>query len=55
MKIIERGHIYDLRECIVLFETRAFGRTLNKSYLKFGLTVEELKVQENGHIFHIDS
>lgn len=47
--IIER-----LRECLILFERRAFSRTLAKSYAKTGLNVEELPTQKNGHFFSLE-
>lgn len=46
--------INKLRECIILFETRAVGKMLTKSYSKVGLTVEELPTKKsNGHIFSL--
>lgn len=45
--------INKLRECIVLFETRAVSRMLTKSYSKTGKCIEELPVESNGHIFDI--
>ena len=42
-----------LRECLVLFETRAARRTLEKSYAKTGLNIEQLPVHENGHVFDL--
>lgn len=46
--------VQKLRECLVLFETRAARGTLEKSYSKTGLHVEQLPVLANGHVFNID-
>lgn len=43
--------ISHLRECLILFETRAFQRTLEKAYAKTGLNIEQLPTLKNGHIF----
>jgi hypothetical protein len=45
--------VQKLRECLVLFETRAARGTLEKSYAKVGLHVDQLPVKENGHIFNL--
>jgi hypothetical protein len=45
--------IQKLRECLVLFETRAARGTLEKSYAKVGQHVEQLPVKANGHVFDI--
>ncbi len=45
--------IQKLRECIVLFETRAARGTLEKSYTKIGLHVEQLPIKANGHVFDL--
>ncbi len=42
-----------LREVLVLFEVRAARGTLEKSYAKVGLHVEELPVHPNGHVFDL--
>jgi len=47
--------IIKLRECLVLFETRAARGTLEKSYAKSGKHVEQLPVKANGHIFDLDN
>ena len=45
--------IMKLREILILGEKRAFGNTLEKSYAKCGLNVEELRVNANGHLFDL--
>ena len=45
--------IKHLRKCLILFEKRAFGNTLEKSYRKSGLHVEQLPVKSNGHIYKL--
>lgn len=42
-----------LRECLKLSEVRAFGNTLDKSYAKCGLHIEQLPVLKNGHLFSL--
>jgi len=46
--------IIKLREVFILAEKRAFGNTLEKSYAKCGLNVEEMKVHPNGHLTDYD-
>lgn len=45
--------INKLRDCLLLFEQRAFRNTLKKSYKKSGLHIEQLPTKENGHFFDI--
>lgn len=40
-----------LRRAFVLFEVRAFQRTLEKSYRKTGRLPEQMPVGNNGHVF----
>lgn len=42
--------ITKLRECLILFETRAYKRMLDKVYSKTGWNVEEVPTEKNGHI-----
>jgi hypothetical protein len=42
--------ITKLRETLILFETRAYKRMLEKSYAKMGQNVEEIETEKNGHI-----
>lgn len=44
-----------LRGALVQFEQRAARRTLEKSYRRTGLHVEELSVRGNGHVFDLGS
>ena len=45
--------IKKLRECLILFETRAARGTLEKSYAKVGLHIEQLPTKANGHVFDL--
>lgn len=45
--------INNLREALILFETRAARRSLEKAYAKTGMHVEQLPVRENGHVFKL--
>lgn len=45
--------IQKLRELLILFEVRAVRGTLEKSYPKTGLHIEQLPVLTNGHIFDL--
>lgn len=47
--------VQKLRECLVLFETRAARGSLEKSYAKTGLNVEQLPVLRNGHVFDLST
>ena len=39
------------RDALILFEQRAFRRSLGKSYALTGQHVERLPVKENGHLY----
>lgn len=41
------------RQILSLYEQRAFRHTLDKSYRKCGLHIEQLPVHENGHVFSL--
>jgi hypothetical protein len=43
--------ITKLRECLLLFESRAFEETVKKSYAKTGLYIEQLPTEGNGHLY----
>lgn len=43
--------INNFRECLILFEERAFRHSLRKSYALTGLHVEQLPTEPNGHVF----
>lgn len=43
-----------LRECLVLFESRAARQSLNKCYASTGLNIEELPTLINGHVFSLE-
>lgn len=43
--------IEQLRNVLLKFETRAFTRTISKSYAKCGLHIEQLPTKANGHFF----
>ena len=43
-----------LRDILVLFETRAVRRMLEKSYKVTGMHVEQLPRYENGHVFILE-
>lgn len=45
--------VNNLRNALLLFETRAARRTLEKSYKKTGMHIEELPTHENGHVFDL--
>jgi len=47
--------IQNLRECIILFETRAYGRMLEKTYALTGKTIEQMPTERNGHIVDLTS
>lgn len=40
-----------LREALILFEQRAFRRTLGKSYALTGQHIEQLPTKANGHLY----
>lgn len=39
------------RRALLLHEVRAFEETVKKSYVKTGLTIEQLPVMKNGHLY----
>lgn len=45
--------INHLRSVLVLFEIRAVRGTLEKSYAKCGLNIEQIPIKPNGHIFDL--
>ncbi len=46
--------IQKLRECLILFETRAARGSLQKCFEKIGKHIENLPVHRNGHIFTLE-